>query len=220
MATAVLIIGEPGTGKSTSIRNLKTEETFIINVIGKPLPFRHAKKLYTQVTQEGGNYIEVDEYSKIIKVIQGINSKRPDIKNLIIDDFQYVLSFEFMRRATEKSYEKFTEIAQHAWMMIKEVCICRQDLACFFLSHSDTDSNGKVGFKSIGKMLQEKISVEGLFTIVLHSLIVDSKYKFLTQNDGIHIAKSPMGMFEERLIDNDLNDVLNKIHTYYNEDIE
>jgi hypothetical protein len=87
------------------------------------------------------------------------------------------------------------------------------------LSHSDTDANGKYKCKSIGKMLDEKITIEGMFTIVLHTQIMDGNYRFLTQNDGSHIAKSPMGMFEDKYIANDLSFVREKMHSYYEGDV-
>lgn len=100
---------------------------------------------------------------------------------------------EFMKRSSEKGYEKFTEIGKHAWEIINESSFCRSDLNVFVMSHSDTDTNGKSKCKTIGKMLDDKICIEGMFTVVLFSMIVDNDYKFLTQNDGQSIAKKPNG---------------------------
>lgn len=206
MSNTSLIIGESGTGKSTSLRHLNPKETFIINVLDKPLPFKGYRKNYTRVNTDAseGNYYATDDYHRIIKLIKIINEKRPDIKNIIIDDWQYTMGNEFMRRATETGFTKFTEIGQHAWSIIRELINCRDDLYCFVLSHSDTDANGKVKCKSIGKMLEEKITIEGMFTVVLHTMVMDGNYFFLTQNDGTHIAKSPKDMFEDKFIPNDL----------------
>jgi|ERR1700685_1745408 len=222
MSNTSLIIGESGTGKSTSLALLDPSETFIINVLDKPLPFKGYKKKYVPMKSwddEEGNYYASDDYAKITKCISIVNNKRPDIKNLIIDDFQYTMCNEFMRRATEKGFEKFTEIGRNAWSLIRELIQCREDLFCFVLSHSDVDATGRHKCKSIGKMLDDKITIEGMFTIVFHTQIIDGNYRFLTQNDGTHIAKSPMGMFDDKYIGNDLAFVKQKMNAYYNEDI-
>lgn len=222
MGNTILILGESGSGKSTSIRNLNPEETFIINVLDKPLPFRGYKKVYPTLSSDGlsGNYYSTDEYLSIRRVINLINNKRNEIKNLIIDDFQYVMANHFMRKALEKGYDKFTEIGQNAWQIIRDLTYARSDLCCFVMSHSDTDQNGKIKCKTIGKMLDDKISLEGMFTIVLHALTNDRQYKFLTQNNGTHVAKSPMGMFKESSIDNDLKSIKDSIISYFDEDID
>lgn len=217
MSNITLIIGESGTGKSTSIRTLDPKETFVINVLDKPLPFKGAKKNYIAATQEhpNGNYSATDNYEKIISQIRYINQKRPDIKNIIIDDWQYIMANEFMRRAKEIGYGKFTEIAQHAWSVIAEANNSRDDLFFFFLSHSDTDQFGKARCKTIGKMLDDKITIEGMFTVVLHAIVDDNQYKFLTQVNGSYLAKSPMGMFDNLMIPNDLGEIKKKMLEYY-----
>lgn len=220
MSNTSLIIGESGTGKSTSLATLDPQETFIINVLDKPLPFKGYKKNYVQLSKDGktGNYYASDDYFALIKVIKHIDKNRPEIKNLIIDDWQYTMCNEFMRRATETGFVKFTEIGQHAWSIIRELTACRDDLYCFVLSHSDSDANGRMKCKSIGKMLDEKITIEGMFTVVLHTQVMDGAYKFLTQNDGSHVAKSPHTMFEDKYINNDLSYVKAKMQEYYEED--
>jgi len=222
MSNTTLIIGQSGSGKSTSLRNLDHKKTFCINILDKPLPFRGYKSHYRPLTKDNpeGNYYATDDYGLIIRAIRAVNDKRPEITNLIIDDFQYILANEFMRRALEKGFDKFSDIAQHAWLVIKELTNTRPDLYCFVLSHSDSDQNGQVKCKTIGKMLDDKITLEGMFTIILHALIVDGDYRFLTQHDGVHVAKSPMQMFDEKFIDNDLNWVVEKMNDYFNEDIE
>lgn len=218
MANITLIIGESGTGKSSSIETLDPKETFVINVIDKPLPFRGANTRYKRRDKDNaGNYTSTDDYDKILKVIAFINKEMPHVKNVIIDDFQYIMANEFMRRAKERGYEKFTEIAQHAWTIISNAQLCRDDLYFFFLSHSESTQDGIVKAKTIGKMLDDKITVEGMFTVVFHSLINDGKYKFLTQNDSVHIAKSPRGMFDDKAIDNDLGKIKVEMSKYYGE---
>lgn len=217
MSSTTLVLGESGTGKSTSLRNLDPETTFIINVLDKPLPFRGYKKKYNA---EFKNYYCTDDYQKILAFIEAVNERRPEITTIVIDDLQYVMSFEYMRRATETGFTKFTELAQHIWQVINALTQTRDDLQCFVLTHSETDQDGKVRCKTIGKLLNEKITLEGLFTCVLHSQVLDGQYKFLTQSNGVHLAKSPLGLFDTILIDNDLQYVKDKMHAYFNEDIE
>lgn len=216
MSNCTLIIGESGSGKSTSLRNLDPKETFILGVLDKPLPFRGYKSHYNRVSKENptGNYASCDNYLKILGFIDAIDKRRPEIKTLIIDDFQYLMANEFMRRALERGFDKFSEIAHHAWDMIRRLTETRPDLYCFVLSHSDTDANGKVKCKTIGKMLDDKVTLEGMFTTIFHAQVSDGQYKFLTQNDGIHIAKSPMDMFADKYIDNDLAIILDAMRNY------
>jgi hypothetical protein len=221
MSNTSIIIGESGTGKSTSIRNLKPEETFIINVLNKPLPFRGYKNMYTRVSADGmsGNYYSSDIYEHIELVIKKVNAKRSDIKTLIIDDFQYLMAGEFMSRALERGYDKFSEIGKHAYDLLKILPTLRDDLDIFVLTHSEPNENGKMKVKTIGKMLDEKITIEGMYSMVLQTELTDGNYHFITQGDSRHIAKSPMGMFETRNIPNDLAFVKQKMSTYYNEEI-
>lgn len=218
MSNATLIIGQSGTGKSTSIRNLDPKSTFIINVLDKPLPIKAYKKNYTPIdgwSDKNGNYFSSDDHQRILRCIKMINEERKEISVLIIDDWQYILCNEFMKRASERGFDRFTDIAQHAWLTINAIINTREDLMCFVLSHSESDNQGRMKCKTIGKMLDEKITVEGLFTIVLHAKVMDGNYKFLTQNDGEYIAKSPMGMFEDKYIDNDLSIIADHIKNYY-----
>lgn len=221
MSNTSIIIGESGTGKSTSIRSLNPKETFIINVLNKPLPFRGYKNNYTRVSPDGatGNYYSSDNYDAINLVIRKIDLKRPDIKTLIIDDFQYLMANEFMNRALERGYDKFSEIGKHAYDLLKMLPTLREDLDIFILTHAEQNENGKMKVKTIGKMLDEKITIEGMYAMVLQTELTNGDYHFITQGDARHIAKSPMGMFEERNIPNDLAFVKQKMSSYYNEDI-
>jgi hypothetical protein len=221
MSNTVLIIGESGTGKSSSIETLNPAETFIINVLSKPLPFKGANAKYTHVSNDRltGNMFLTDDHETIMKAIKFINVKRLDIKNLIIDDFSYLMTNEFMKRAVERGYDKYSEMAKQAWEIIMELNNCRSDLNCFVLAHSETDEFGVARCKTIGKVLSNKVILEGMVTCVLHAIVKENVYKFLTQNTGSYLAKSPRGMFEEKFIDNDLNYVSTCITNYFNDDL-
>jgi hypothetical protein len=226
MAQSVLIIADSGTGKSTSIRNLDPKETFIINIANKPLPFKGWKKNYTNISKENpkGNMTSASSASGIVKAMQHVNDKMPQVKTLVIDDWQYMSSFEYFDRASEKGYDKFTQIAANLAQVAKMPKDMREDLTIFFLTHSEesTDVNGhrRVKAKTIGKMIDNALTLEGLFSIVLFGRVKkmeDSlEYGFDTQNNGENTCKSPMGMFEESFIPNDLQFVKDCITNYEN----
>lgn len=217
MSNTTLILGESGSGKSSSIRNLDPSSTFIISILDKPLPFRGYRSKYNS---ELKNYHASDDYRSILSYINAVNTRRPEVSVLILDDFQYLMANEFMNRSMERGFDKFSDIANHAWSVIKSLTETRDDLRCFVLTHSDIDSQGKSKIKTIGKMLDDKIALEGMFTVILHSMVLDDEYKFLTQNDGNHMAKSPMGMFSEKLIDNDLLSIIGLMKDYDNYDLK
>jgi hypothetical protein len=216
MSNTILILGDSGTGKSTSLRNLDPTKTFIINILDKPLPFRGYKSNYTKLSADGltGNYYETDDHTKIMRVIKLVNDKRPEIINLIIDDFGFTMTNTYMRRSREKGYDKFIDIGRNAWEMIGSLRGLREDLNCVITMHVDIDVHGKCRPKTIGKMIDGANIIEGSFTYVFQSIIVDNKYKFITANDGQHMAKTPMGCFEEFYVDNDLNEILHQIENY------
>lgn len=199
MGIPVLILGESGTGKSASMRNFKPEDVKVINVANKPLPFKN--KLES---------VSVDTYEKILKELKNSNKKA-----IVLDDAQYIMANEFMRRATERGYDKFTEIAFHMWDIVNEVKELPDDTVVYFLSHIDRDSEGNEKVKTIGKLLDEKITLEGMYTIVLKTNVSDGQYVFLTQNSGKDTVKSPIGLFDSYAIDNDLKYVDDKIRNYY-----
>lgn len=219
-------------GKSTSLRNLDPKETFIIATIAKPLPFRGWKKNYTNLVIEkdkegntksiSGNYYVSDKWDKIVKIMKLVSAKMPHIKVLVIDDLQYCMSFEFVDRASEKNYDKFNELAQHMLSIFRTTFVLRDDLTVVFLTHSEnvgTEIDPKYVLKTLGKLLKEKVTTEGLFTCMLFTEVnIDddgnTEYKFITNNDGKCIAKSPMGMFEELKIDNDLNEIIKIVREY------
>lgn len=217
MSASVLIIGPSGSGKSSSLRNLDPETTFILSVLDKPLPFKGYKKRYKPIASwedTEGNYLSSDDWIRILKCIQYVDKVRTDISVLVIDDMQYILANEYMRRSHEKGFEKYSELANHYWQIINTANSCRSDLMVFLLSHNEVDNMGHSKVKTIGKLLDEKITIEGLFTTVLHTNVRDGEYKFITQNDGMSTCKSPIGMFSERLIDNDLKLIADTIAAY------
>ena len=224
MAQSVLVIADSGTGKSTAIRTLDPKETFIINIANKPLPFKGWKKDYTLISKENpkGNMTSASSAPGIIKAMQHVNDKMTHITNLIVDDWQYMSSFEYFDRAHEKGYDKFTQIAANLAQVAKMPKDMREDLTIFFLTHSeetvDGTGNRKVKAKTIGKMIDNTLTLEGLFSIVLFGRVKKTddglEYGFDTQNNGENTCKSPMDMFEESFIDNDLQLVKNCIAEY------
>lgn len=210
MSIAVMVLGESGTGKSTSLRNLKPEETLLIQAVRKPLPFRAAGWApYNKVTKKG-QIITTDTPAHIEGAMRTID--RPVV---VVDDFQYVLANEFMRRSDEKGFEKFTDIGRHAWDILRAAADLADTRRVYILAHTASDEFGRTKMKTIGKLLDEKITPEGLVTIVLRTVVRDGQYLFATQNSGSDTTKSPMGMFADLLIDNDLAAVDSAICDYY-----
>lgn len=215
-------------GKSTSLRNLDAKSTFIINVAGKNLPIKNYKQTYKLLQQDKttgefiGNLLNSSNVDQISKVIKVISSKMQHIKTLVIDDAQYLMAFEALDRAQEKSYDKFSQMAQHFYSVLKEAMNARADLKVFVLMHSENIGdtlNPYFKIKTLGKMIDNVLTVEGLFTYVFftYKKMNDDKvmeYKFITNGDGTNTAKSPMGCFEDLLIDNDLQYVIEQIDKY------
>lgn len=181
------------------MRNFEPDDLKVINVANKPLPFKNKFES-----------ISTDDYRKIIAELK-LNKK----KVAVIDDAQYLMANEFMRRATERGFDKFTEIAQNFWALVNMVKELPSDQVVYFLAHIERDANGNEKIKTIGKLLDEKITVEGMFTIVLKTNVTDGVYSFITQNSGHDTVKSPIGMFPAIVIDNDLKYVDEKIRNYY-----
>ncbi|WP_448506082.1 AAA family ATPase [Immundisolibacter sp.] len=224
MARAILVIGESGTGKSRSLKNLNPSETFLLNIIGKDLPFKGWKQNYIPYdkTTGKGNMITSFNPSTLVKALEAVG-KMADVKTIVLDDFQYVMSYEFMSRATERGYDKFSEIAQNTWNIIKVAQGLPDNKTVVFLAHSEeiyADGFKKTKIKTIGRLLDEKITVEGMFTVVLQSAVViendQQKYVFVTQSDGTSTVKSPERMFENKYIPNDMQFVLEQIEKYNN----
>lgn len=226
--SSIAIVGKSGTGKSSSygqfpelgIEGLDPLKTVVINVAGKDLPFRGWKSKYKGKLSEGGNYMESSDSDQIAKAITYVNASRKDIENVVIDDGQYTMAFEFMRRAKESGYGKFADIGVNAGKIMtaaKEA----NNLKVFFLWHPEQDKETGYKLKTVGKMVDDYLTLEGLFTIVLYTRVskgADNKpnYEFVTNNDGEFPAKSPVGLFESLYIPNDLGFVAKAIDNYNN----
>ena len=199
MAVLVMIYGQSGTGKSTSLRNFADDEVAVINVSGKPLPFRNKLTTY-----------DTDSYSKISSALNKIERK-----SIVIDDATYLMVNEFMRTAKVAGYQKYTDMAVNFNSLVAQASQLENDKIVYFLGHSDLKDDGTEHFKTIGKMLDNYVTVEGKFTIVLKTVVQDGKYYFSTHNSGQDTVKSPLGMFEDNYVDNDLKAVDTIIREYY-----
>lgn len=196
----VLVIGRSGAGKSTSLRNFDVEEIGVFEVANKRLPF--PKKL---------NVLQNATYEQIVKSLSN-----PKLKTYVIDDSQYLMAFPTLNRAKEKGFDKFTEIAQNFWQLIQFILTkVPDDVIVYFLHHLELTDNGEKKAKTCGKMIDNVLTLEGLFTIVLFAEKDNENYYFITQSDGSTTAKTPMGMFEDLKIDNDLKAVDMRIREYY-----
>jgi energy-coupling factor transporter ATP-binding protein EcfA2 len=216
------IVGATGTGKSTSIKHLNPEETYIINVAKKELPFKGSEKLYNA---DKRNYKEVDDANEITRLLKTISEKAPHIKNIIIEDSNYIMGFNLVSKATEIGFTKFTIMARDMVELLREARRLRDDLKVFYFSHPETieDSGEIIGYKikTAGKMIDNQIVLEGLLTVCLYTYVEENKdgsmsYSFITNRFKKYPAKSPDGMFEEVKIPNNLNYVCEKLDEYYN----
>lgn len=209
MGKLVFIMGRSGTGKSHSMKNIPADRLGVINIEGKDFPFGKKSPAF------GAETINTDNAEDIITEIDRM-SKKHDI--IVVDDFQYLMANEFMRRVYEKGYDKWNEIARHAFDILKHVSTLSNNVIVYVFCHTDKDDNGYEKVKTLGKMLDDKIVLEGMSTIVLKSECVDGKYYFFTQNNGQDTVKSPEDMFPSRAIPNDLLYVDDKIRNYWGMD--
>ena len=199
----VLIMGESGTGKSTSMRNCDPATTAVVNPVGKPLPFKGKYEMLNSIT----------ESRKITKFMK--EQAAAGKKLIVVDDFQYILSVPYMNRIKEAGWDKWNDFGANYFEIIE---VCKElpdDVVVVYMTHTETLESGVTTIKLIGKLLREKITIEGLFTIVLRTGVNEGKYYFYTQNSGKDTVKSPMGMFPSYAIDNDLNYVADKVRNFY-----
>lgn len=210
MSIATLILGQSGTGKSTSLRNLNPADCLLIKAIKKPLPFPSDAWKPANKANPNGSVCVTDKAPSICQLI--MNSTKSII---IVDDFQYVMANEFMRRSAERGFDKFTEIGKNAWDIFNTASQAADHKRVYLLSHTEESESGKTKIKTIGKMLDEKVTLEGMVTICLQTAIINDQHIFMTKNNGHNTVKSPMGLFESEHIENDLAMVDAAICTYY-----
>lgn len=200
MGIPVLILGHSGSGKSTSLRNFGSEEIGIFNVASKPLPFRNKFKYMVN----GNSYGSIEA-----------SLKKNTLKTYVIDDAQYLMAFELLSKANELGYKKYTEAALNFYQLVQTIIQnTSPDTIVYMLMHTEMGDDGKIKAKTSGKMLDNQLTLEGLFSIVLMTEADKDGHRFLTQGDGLSTAKSPMDMFEHK-IDNDLKFVDTTIRDYY-----
>lgn len=201
MGIPVLIIGESGSGKSTSLRNFKTNEVGIFNVASKPLPFK--------------NQLPKVDHASYGMILGALSDGKRKLKTYVIDDSQFLLVFESFDRAKETGYGKFTDFALNFYSLVRYIIEkTPDDCIVYFLHHTERTDDGRTKAKTIGKMLDNQLTVEGMFSIVLLCKTDGTRHYFETQSDGFTTAKSPMDMFD-REIDNDLKAVDTRIREYW-----
>ena len=199
MGIGVLILGHSGSGKSTSMRNCTPDRFGVINVQSKPLPFKTDLKT-----------INTDNYGTVIKALT-----EGKVSSFVIDDSQYLMSHEYMMRATEKGYDKYAEIGTHFFMLLETIRKLPEDKVVYLMHHIELDEAGREKAKTVGKMVDNYIVVEGCFSIVLKAIATADGYFFRTKTNGADNIKTPLGMFEDEQIDNDLLLIDNTIREYY-----
>lgn len=221
MSKLIAVVGDTGSGKSSSIQYLDPEETYIINVAKKELPFRKSKSMYNR---EKKNYKEVSEATEIQRLLRVLSDTAPQIKNVIIEDANYIMGFNLVAKATETGFSKFSIMAQQIVNLIQSAKDMRDDMNIFYFSHLEEVEDGNeiatYKMKTAGKMIDTQIKLEGLFTVVLYA-ITETKgdktdYFFVTNRYRKYPAKSPIDMFDELKIPNNLKVVVDKIKDYYN----
>ena len=195
----VLLIGASGTGKSTSLRNFTRDEVAVINILGKPLPFKSDIKAP-----------KLDDYASILKAISGTKKK-----TIVIDDANYLITNEFMNKSSIKGFDKYNEIGSHFFELINGIKNIEGGKTVYLIMHEDTDENGNIKPKTIGKLLDDKINIQGMFTICIRSMFENGNYIFRLKTNGQDCVKTPFGMFEEEQMENDLKEFDKIVREYY-----
>lgn len=198
----VLLIGKSGSGKSASMRNFKKEEIAIVNVLGKPLPFKNDL-----------NAPKCDNYQTILAAIE-----KTDKKTIVIDDANYLITNEFMAKSSIKGFDKYNELANNFWNLIQGIKNIKGGKTVFLIMHEDTDDDGNVKPKTIGKLLDDKVNIQGMFTVCIRSMFENGNYIFRLKTNGQDCVKTPIGMFEEEEMENNLKKVDEIIRDYYDLD--
>ena len=215
------IVGATGTGKSTSIKHLDHKETFIINVAKKELPFKGSEKLYNV---ENKNYKEIDDANEITRLLKVISEKAPHIKNIVIEDSNYIMGFNIVSKATEVGFTKFSIMAKDMVDLFRTARTLRDDITVFYFTHPETIEDGGeiVGYKikTAGKLIDNQVLLEGLLTVCLYTYVEENKdgtnsYSLLTNRFKKYPAKSPDGMFKEIKIENNLQQFITQVKEYY-----
>lgn len=210
MSYACLVLGESGTGKTCSLRNLDPKNTLLIQPVRKPLPFRSTG--WKEIKQKGdGNNILVCSNPQAI--INCMHASPFDV--IVVDDWQYILASMYMAARNVKGFDKFTEIGGAGFDIAKAASELGENKRVYVLAHTASDEFGNTRIKTLGKLLDDKIVVEGMFTTVLRTHVENGRYLFSTQNSGSDTVKSPMGMFSEQYIENDLAAIDRVICDYY-----
>ena len=200
----ILLIGASGTGKSTSLRNFKREEVAVVNVLGKPLPFKSDIKAP-----------KCDDYATILQAIK--NTKK---KTIVIDDSNYLITNEFMSKSSVKGFDKYNEMGNNFFNLINGIKNIEGGKTVYLIMHEDTDDNGNIKPKTIGKLLDDKVNIQGMFTICIRTMFDNGNYVFRLKTNGQDCVKTPFGMFENETMDNDLKEFDKVVREYYELDKE
>ena len=200
----ILLIGQSGSGKSTSMRNFTRDEIAVVNVLGKPLPFKSDIKAP-----------KCDNYEQILKAIAGTKKK-----TIVIDDANYLITNEFMGKSSVKGFDKYNEMGNNFFNLINGIKNIEGGKSVYLIMHEDTDENGNIKPKTIGKLLDDKVNIQGMFTICIRSMYDNGNYIFRLKTNGQDCVKTPFGMFDKETMENDLKEFDKVVRNYYDLDVE